>query len=128
VVVFPPPLTYFVDTRPVPKPHFSAPRAAPPKLAPLPVAPTAARRPRASIAPRNAAGPSRVPRRSSVFHVPGVAPYPSIGKRRESGLGIVHERYNVDKKMSDQDIDDKVMIRCCAGRLKLIDSSRFPKQ
>jgi len=99
------------------------------------MAPATARRPRASIAPRNAApsvtsaaGPSRVPRRSGAFHMPGAAPYPSIGKRRESGLGIVHERYNIDKKMTDQDIDDKVMIQYCAKRIGLINLSRFPKQ
>jgi hypothetical protein len=110
-------LTYFVDTRPAPKPHFSAPRPAPPKQAPLTMAPPVARRPRASIAPRNAAssmasaaGPSRVPRISAAFHMAEAAPYPSTGKRRESGLGIVRERYNVNK-MTDQDINDKVMLR-----------------
>jgi hypothetical protein len=40
----------------------------------------------------------------------GAAPYPSTGKRRESGLGIVRERYNVNK-MTDQDINDKVMLQ-----------------
>jgi hypothetical protein len=78
--------------------------------------------PRASIAPRNAAsgltsaaGPSRVPRVSAAFHMTGAAPYPSAGKRRESGLGIVRERlFNVNKKISDQDIDDKVSFQLLA--------------
>jgi hypothetical protein len=78
------------------------------------MAPPTTRRPRASIAPRNAAsgvtsaaGPSRVPRVSAAFHMAEAAPYPSIGKRRESGLGIIRERFNVAKKITDQDIDDK---------------------
>ena len=75
-----------------------------------------ARAPRVSIAPRkvvsglsNTAGPSRVPRISSAFHVAEAAPYPSTGKRRESGLGIVQERYKVNK-ITDQDIDDRVRL------------------
>ena len=56
----------------------------------------------------SAAGPSRVPRISAAFHLTEAAPYPSTGKRRESGLGIVRERFNVNKRMADQDIDDKV--------------------
>jgi hypothetical protein len=36
------------------------------------------------------------------------APYPSTGRRRESGFGIVRERLNANKKITDQDIDDKV--------------------
>jgi kinesin family protein 22 len=79
------------------------------------MAPPAAKRPRASIAPRNAilgmtsaAGPSRVPRVSAAFHMNGAAPYPSAGKRRESGFGTIQERFNANKKITDQDIDDKV--------------------
>jgi hypothetical protein len=75
------------------------------------MAPPITRRSRASIAPRaaasgvtSAAGPSRVPRVSAAFQA---APYPSSGKRRESGLGIVRERFNANKKITDQDIDDK---------------------
>jgi hypothetical protein len=56
----------------------------------------------------SAAGPSRVPRVSAAFHMTEAAPYPSTGKRRESGLGIVRERFNANKKITDQDIDDKV--------------------
>lgn len=107
----------FADTRPAPKIHFSAPRPAPPKLAPLTMAPPVAKRPRASIAPINlasgltsAAGPSRVPRKSAAFHTTGAAPYPGTGKRRESGLGIIRERFNDNKKLTDQDIDDKVNV------------------
>ena len=75
------------------------------------MAPPITRRPRASIASRaaasgvtSAAGPSRVPRVSAAFQA---APYPNTGKRRESGLGIVRERFNANKKLTDQDIDDK---------------------
>ncbi len=122
---------YFPDTRPASKPHFSAPRPAPPKLAPLTVAPPVARRPRASIAPRNtslgvssAAGPSRVPRISAAFHMAEAAPYPSTGKRRESGLGIVRERYNINK-MSDQDINDKVKNPSALSEENTIDANFF---
>lgn len=108
-------LTNLADTRPAPKLHFAAPRQAPPKLAPLAMAPPVGKRPRASIAPRNgasgmasAAGPSRVPRVSAAFHMNEAAPYPSTGRRRESGFGIVRERLNANKKITDQDIDDKV--------------------
>ncbi len=79
------------------------------------MAPPVAKRPRASMAPSNvtagltsAAGPSRVPRKSAAFHTAGTAPYPNTGKRRESGLGIIRERFNDNKKLSNQDIDDKV--------------------
>ncbi|KAI0281792.1 P-loop containing nucleoside triphosphate hydrolase protein [Russula aff. rugulosa BPL654] len=103
------------DTQPAPKLHFSAPRPAPPKLAALTMAPPVTKRPRASIAPSNAAsgltsaaGPSRVPRKSGAFHTTKAAPYPSTGRRRESGLGIIRERFNDNKKLTDQDIDDKI--------------------
>ena len=39
------------------------------------------------------------------------APYPTFGKRRESGIGFVRERYNINKGLTDQDIDDKVMLQ-----------------
>ncbi|KAI0254619.1 P-loop containing nucleoside triphosphate hydrolase protein [Lactifluus subvellereus] len=104
------------DTRPAPKPHFSAPRQAPPKLTPLIMAPPIAESSHASFAvPRkaasgvaSAAGPSRVPRISAAFHMAGAAPYPNTGKRRESGIGIVRERYNVNKKLTDREIDEKI--------------------
>jgi hypothetical protein len=83
------------------------------------MAPPTTKRPRASIAPSNApsgmasaAGPSRVPRVSAAFQA---APYPSTGKRRESGLGIVRERFNANKKITDQDIDDKVSFQLLVG-------------
>jgi hypothetical protein len=41
------------------------------------------------------------------------APYPNTGKRRESGIGIVRERYNVNvnKKLTDKEIDEKVVLQ-----------------
>jgi kinesin family protein 22 len=40
------------------------------------------------------------------------APYPNIGKRRESGIGFVRERFNINKGLlTDQDIDDKVRLQ-----------------
>jgi hypothetical protein len=41
------------------------------------------------------------------------APYPNIGKRRESGIGSVRERYNINKGLTDRDIDDKVILQLC---------------
>jgi kinesin family protein 22 len=54
------------------------------------------------------------------------APYPSTGKRRESGLGIVRERYNINK-MSDQDINDKVMNPSALSEENTIDAIFFFK-
>lgn len=61
----------------------------------------------------SAAGPSRVPRKSAAFHMTEAAPYPNTGKRRESGIGIVRERYNVNvnKKLTDKEIDEKVVLQ-----------------
>jgi hypothetical protein len=91
------------------------------------MAPPAANRPRVSIAPSNsalgvtsAAGPSRVPRKSTAFHTTGAAPYPSTGKRRESGLGIIRERFNNNKKLTDQDIDDKVNVQFSVVKTQLM--------
>jgi len=39
------------------------------------------------------------------------APYPNTGKRRESGIGFVRERYNLNKGLTDQEINDKVMLQ-----------------
>jgi len=48
-------------------------------------------------------------RRPSVVSYMGeVAPYPNAVKRRESGFGIVRERYNANRQITDQDIDDKI--------------------
>jgi len=73
------------------------------------------RLPRPSIAPASgmtsAAGPSRMRRLSVASHMSEVAPYPNAGKRRESGFGIVRGRYNTNKQITDQDIDDKVMLQ-----------------
>ena len=52
-----------------------------------------------------------MPRKSTAFHTTGAAPYPSTGKRRESGLGMIRERLNDNKKLTDQDIDDKVNVQ-----------------
>ncbi|KAH8996709.1 P-loop containing nucleoside triphosphate hydrolase protein [Lactarius akahatsu] len=103
------------EAQPAPKLHFSATRPAPPKLAPLTTAPIAGPSEAPSIVPRSvpsrvtgAAGPSRVPRKSAAFHMAEAAPYPNTGKRRESGIGFVRERYNLNKGLTDQDIDDKI--------------------
>jgi hypothetical protein len=76
----------------------------------------------------SAAGPSRVPRKSAAFHMNGAAPYPNTGKRRESGIGIVRERYNVNKKLTDKDIDEKVIIRRIGERIWADFIFRSPKQ
>jgi kinesin family protein 22 len=39
------------------------------------------------------------------------APYPNTGKRRESGIGFVRERYNINKGLTDRDIDNKVILQ-----------------
>lgn len=40
------------------------------------------------------------------------APYPNSGKRRESGIGFIRERYNVNKGLlTDKEIDDKVIFQ-----------------
>ena len=39
------------------------------------------------------------------------APYPNTGKRRESGIGFVRERYNINKGLTDRDLDDKVILQ-----------------
>ncbi|KAH9067847.1 kinesin-domain-containing protein [Lactarius vividus] len=103
------------EAQPAPKLHFSATRPAPPKLAPLTTAPIAGPSEAPSIVPRSvparvtsAAGPSRVPRKSAAFHMAEAAPYPNTGKRRESGIGFFRERYNTNKGLTDQDIDDKI--------------------
>ncbi|KAH9050274.1 P-loop containing nucleoside triphosphate hydrolase protein [Lactarius hengduanensis] len=103
------------EAQPAPKLHFSATRPAPPKLAPLTTAPIAGPSGAPSIVPRSvpsrvtsAAGPSRVPRKSAAFHMAEAAPYPNTGKRRESGIGFIRERYNMNKGLTDQDIDDKI--------------------
>ncbi|KAH9006410.1 P-loop containing nucleoside triphosphate hydrolase protein [Lactarius hatsudake] len=103
------------EAQPAPKLHFSATRPAPPKLAPLTTAPIAGPSEAPSIVPRSvpsrvtsAAGPSRVPRKSAAFHMAEAAPYPNTGKRRESGIGFIRERYNMNKGLTDQDIDDKI--------------------
>jgi hypothetical protein len=57
------------------------------------------------------AGPSRVPRISAASHMAAAAPYPNTGKRRESGIGVIRERYNVNKKLTDREIDEKVITR-----------------
>ena len=41
------------------------------------------------------------------------APYPNTRKRRESVIGSVRERYNVNKGLTDRDIDDKVIFQLC---------------
>ncbi|KAH9975366.1 P-loop containing nucleoside triphosphate hydrolase protein [Lactifluus volemus] len=89
------------DVRPAPKPHFSALRQAPPNLLQSRLLPSSLHR-------ASAAGPSRMPRKSAAFHMNEAAPYPNTGKRRESGIGIVRERYNVNKKLTDKDIDEKI--------------------
>lgn len=74
----------------------------------------------------SAAGPSRVPRKSAAFHTTGAAPYPGTGKRRQSGLGIIRERFNDNnnKKLTDQDIDNKVK-REAFGSENTINNSIF---
>ncbi|KAH9177600.1 P-loop containing nucleoside triphosphate hydrolase protein [Lactarius sanguifluus] len=117
------------EAQPAPKLHFSATRLAPPKLAPLTTAPIAGPSEAPSIVPRSvpsrvtsAAGPSRVPRKSAAFHMAEAAPYPNTGKRRESGIGFVRERYNMNKGLTDQDIDDKVMLQYV---MRILESTLF---
>jgi hypothetical protein len=76
----------------------------------------------------SAAGPSRMPRKSAAFHMNEAAPYPNTGKRRESGIGIVRERYNVNKKLTDKDIDEKVIIQRVGERIWVDFIFRSPKQ
>jgi hypothetical protein len=56
------------------------------------------------------------------------APYPNTGKRRESGIGIVQERYNANKKLTDKEIDEKVIIQRLGERIELDFIFRYPKQ
>jgi hypothetical protein len=56
------------------------------------------------------------------------APYPNTGKRRESGIGIVRERYNANKKLTDKEIDEKVIIQRLGKRIEFDLILRYPKQ